>query len=47
MNKSQLVVELAEQILVPAKTAEQIVNIFFDTISDGLVREGRAELRGL
>jgi len=47
MNKSQLIDVLAEELLFPQKQAEEVVNIFFDTISEGLVKEGRAELRGL
>ncbi|MGL4209049.1 MAG: HU family DNA-binding protein [Candidatus Adiutrix sp.] len=47
MNKSQMVNLLAEEALLSVKQAEQVVNIFFDTIIDGLVTEGRAELRGL
>jgi integration host factor subunit beta len=47
MNKSHLVEALAEEMLLPPKLAEQVVNIFFDSIAEGLVLEGRAELRGL
>jgi integration host factor subunit beta len=47
MNKSQLVEKLAEEALLSSKQAEQVVNIFFDSITEGLIREGRAELRGL
>ncbi|MDR1044319.1 MAG: integration host factor subunit beta [Candidatus Adiutrix sp.] len=47
MNKSQLVEKLAEEALLPSKQAEQVVDIFFDSIANGLVREGRSELRGL
>ena len=47
MNKSQLVESLAEEALLPHKQAEEVVNIFFEAISEGLIREGRAELRGL
>jgi len=47
MNKSQLVEALAEEMLFPQKLATEVVNIFFDTISEGLIRESRAELRGM
>lgn len=47
MNKSHLVEALAEEMLLPPKFAEQVVNIFFNSIAEGLVLEGRAELRGL
>ena len=47
MNKSQLVEKLAEEAVLSSKQAEQVVNIFFDSITEGLIREGRAELRGL
>ena len=47
MNKSQLIEKLAEEIPLSIKQAEQVVNIFFESISEGLVLEGRAELRGL
>ena len=47
MNKSQLVEKLAEEALLSSKQAEQVVNVFFDSITEGLIREGRAELRGL
>lgn len=46
MNKSQLVEKLAEEALLSARQAEQVVNIFFDSITEGLLNEGRAELRG-
>jgi integration host factor subunit beta len=47
MNKSQLIDRLADEALLTVKQAEQVVNIFFDSITEGLVAEGRAELRGL
>ncbi len=47
MNKSQLVEKLAEEVALSSKQAEQVVNIFFDSITEGLKNEGRAELRGL
>lgn len=47
MNRSQLIEKLAEEALLSSKQAEQVVSIFFDTITNGLMKEGRAELRGL
>ena len=46
MNKSQLIEALALQEGLTIKMAEQVVNIFFDTISEGLAEEDRAEIRG-
>ncbi len=47
MNKSQLIEEVAMREGLNLKTAEIIVNTFFDSIADGLVRGERAEIRGL
>ena len=47
MTKSQLVEKLAEEALLSSKQAEQVVIIFFDSITSGLINEGRAEVRGL
>ncbi|MDR2142423.1 MAG: integration host factor subunit beta [Deltaproteobacteria bacterium] len=46
MNKSQLTQELAEATKLNLKLAEQVVNIFFDSIADGLLNSERVELRG-
>lgn len=46
MNKSQLIEELAMREGLTLKTAELIVNNFFDSIADGLKQEERAEIRG-
>ena len=46
MNKSNLIETLAKKNGLSIRQAEQIVNIFFDTIADGLADGGRAEIRG-
>jgi integration host factor subunit beta len=46
MNKSQLTQELAEHARLNLKTAEKVVNVFFDSIIEGLVNGERVELRG-
>jgi len=46
MNKSQLIELLAKQEGLTLKKAEQVVNTFFDTVSEGLAQEDRAEIRG-
>lgn len=46
MNKSQLTQELAEATELNLKQAEQVVNIFFDSIIEGLTNDERVELRG-
>ena len=46
MNKSELIMELADHSNINNKLAEQVVNLFFETITDGLSRMERAELRG-
>jgi integration host factor subunit beta len=46
VKKSELVQELADNSRINVKVAEKVVHIFFDTISDGLSHEERAELRG-
>ena len=46
MNKSQLIEEIAMRQGLSLKVAEAVLNIFFGTIADGLIREERAEIRG-
>ncbi|MEW6266694.1 MAG: HU family DNA-binding protein [Thermodesulfobacteriota bacterium] len=46
MNKSELIEVLAQQESLTLKKAETVVNIFFDSISGGLVTNHRAEIRG-
>jgi integration host factor subunit beta len=47
MNKSGLVDTLQRQVGISKAKAEAIVNIFFDAMSDALVRGDRVEIRGL
>ncbi|MDR1607210.1 MAG: integration host factor subunit beta [Deltaproteobacteria bacterium] len=46
MNKSDLIEELANKPNLNSKLAEKVVNIFFDTIIEGLLNDERVELRG-
>ena len=47
MNKSGLVDALQREVGISKAKAEAIVNIFFDAMSDALVRGDRVEIRGL
>ena len=46
MNKSDLVNMIAEQAKLQHKTAEEVVNLIFDSMSNALVQGGRIEIRG-
>lgn len=46
MNKSELIKALAEQNDLQMDEASRIVNIFFQSIKDALVRGDRVEIRG-
>jgi integration host factor subunit beta len=46
MNKAQLIEVLAKQEGLTLKKAETVVNIFFDSVSEGLAEGDRAEIRG-
>ncbi|QQR80476.1 MAG: integration host factor subunit beta [Deltaproteobacteria bacterium] len=46
MNKSDLVNMIAEQAKLQHKTAEEVVNLIFDSMSNALVTGGRIEIRG-
>jgi integration host factor subunit beta len=46
VNKSELIMELADHSKINVKMAERVVHLFFETISDGLRQDERAELRG-
>ncbi|MBW1708923.1 MAG: integration host factor subunit beta [Deltaproteobacteria bacterium] len=46
MNKSQLIEELAMREGLSLKDAEAVLNVFFESITDGLVKGDRAEIRG-
>lgn len=46
MTKSELVDRIAEKHDLPRRTAEEIVNVIFNTMRDALVEGGRVEVRG-
>ncbi len=46
MNKSQLVEVLAKREGLSVKAAEQLVNIFFGSITEALINGDRVEIRG-
>lgn len=46
MNKSDLIVALAEQADIGQRKSEEIVNTVFDVMSEALVRGDRIEIRG-
>lgn len=46
MNKSEMIKALAEQNNLQTDEATRIVNIFFQTIKDALIRGDRVEIRG-
>ena len=46
MTKSELVDRIATKHALPRRTAEEIVNVVFNTMRDVLVDGGRVEVRG-
>lgn len=46
MVKSELIEQIASKCNVTAPQAEEIINIFFSSITDALTTEGRVEIRG-
>lgn len=46
MNKSELIKTLAEQKNLQMDEATRVVNVFFQSIKDALVRGDRVEIRG-
>ena len=46
MNKSDLMNRLAEEKGVPPSTAKEIVDIFFDDMTQSLIKGDRVEIRG-
>ena len=46
MNKSDLMMALKEKINLSRQEAENIVNVFFQSIEDSLGDGGRVEIRG-
>lgn len=47
MNKMGLISAFKEKARITKSEAARIVDIFFDTLADALVREERVEIRGL
>ena len=47
MNKLELVAALSEQENLSRSDAKKIVDLFFDSMSDALIRGDRVEMRGL
>lgn len=47
MNKSELIKALAEENSLSLEEATQIVDIFFDSMKDALIKGNRVEIRGL
>ncbi len=46
MNRTELVICLAEKAKVPRKTAEMVVSAMFDAMTDALASGDRIEIRG-
>jgi integration host factor subunit beta len=46
MVKSELIENLAAKADITSSQAENVVNIFFDTMVESLVSDGRVEIRG-
>ena len=46
MTKSELIEKVAHRINLPKKRAEEVVNAFFESMSDALLQEERIEVRG-
>lgn len=46
MNRSDLVQQLANRSGLPPADADWFVRCFFEALSNGIVRDGRVELRG-
>ena len=46
MVKSELIEILSSKADVTSPQAEELINMFFDTISEALTEDGRVEIRG-
>ena len=46
MTKSELIDAVARRQGIPRPTAERVVNVLFDAVSDALLRGDRVEIRG-
>ena len=47
MNKSELVLKVAEKLNLTKKKAEDVVNLIFDSMTNALLKGDRVEIRGL
>lgn len=46
MNKSDLILTLAQRSAIPPKVAAEVVDLFFDCMAEALQRGDRVEIRG-
>ena len=46
MNKSELIENLAAKANITLNKAEELVDLFFGSVSEGLAKGGRIEIRG-
>ena len=46
MNKSELIESVAQKARLNRKTAEDVVNMVFDSMTDAIVKGDRIEIRG-
>ncbi len=46
MVKSELIEKIAGRSDITLAKAEEVVNLFFDTVADSLAKGGRVEIRG-
>ena len=47
MNKLELIKKLSEETGIPKDKAREVVQLFFDEMTDALVKSDRVEIRGL
>ncbi|MBI5300362.1 MAG: integration host factor subunit beta [Deltaproteobacteria bacterium] len=47
MNKSELVLKVAEKLSLTKKKAEDVVELIFDSMTNALLKGDRVEIRGL
>ncbi len=47
MNKSELVLKVAEKLNLTKKKAEDVVDLIFDSMTNTLLKGDRVEIRGL
>lgn len=46
MNKSELIISLADRHALPPEEAALVVNTFLDSVKDALLQKQRVEIRG-